>query len=185
MDNNQSNLENRRTESSNIRDESAEPSRGVLNRGILNRRNFNRLAAGMGLAAAAPFGLAPLNAWGRDRKDSPNEKSPAELVTPAAKKAIDKGLAYLLRNQIKTGRKRGAFGNNGLAAGVATSSLDSATLRAIFNRRLKQPNLSSGQKLDLRYDHVRFLTEAERFNEVREELLDAIKELFLSVLSIE
>ena len=75
MDNNQSNLENRRTESSNIRDESAEPSRGVLNRGILNRRNFNRLAAGMGLAAAAPLGLAPLNAWGRDRKDSPNEKS--------------------------------------------------------------------------------------------------------------
>jgi hypothetical protein len=91
--------------------------------GEFNRRHFNRLALGLGMSAATPFGLSAGTCLARDRKASPNEKSPAELVTPAARRAIDKGLSYLLSSQIKTGRNRGAFGNNGLAAGVATCSL--------------------------------------------------------------
>lgn len=59
----------------------------------------------------------------RDRENSPNEKSPAELVTPKTQAAINKGLNFLLRNQVKTGRNRGAFGNGGYSGGVATASL--------------------------------------------------------------
>lgn len=97
----------------------------------ISRRSFGRIAAagvgaGIGAAAALPgssvFG-SPL-----DRKASPNEKSPAELVTPATKKAIDRGLNYLVRSQVKTGRKRGAFGSNGMSAGVATASLGGLAL---------------------------------------------------------
>lgn len=93
----------------------------------MNRREFSRLAAGSALAALpvgfAGVSLAGSSALARDRKGSPNEKSPAELVTPATKKAIDKGLNFLLRKQIKTGRQRGAFANSGMSAGVATTSL--------------------------------------------------------------
>lgn len=90
----------------------------------LNRREFARLAAsGFGVAAFAPIGLSTAAVWARDRKDSPNEKSPAELVTAPARKAIDKGLDFLLRSQVKSGRNRGAFGNSGISAGVATASL--------------------------------------------------------------
>ncbi len=91
--------------------------------GRFDRRYFNRFALGLGLSAASPLGIASSHCFARDRKASPNEKSPAELITPAARKAIEKGLSYLLRSQVKTGRNRGAFGNNGLAAGVATSSM--------------------------------------------------------------
>ena len=87
----------------------------------LSRRTFNQVAAGIGAASLIPAIAG--SAWGRDRKASANEKSPAELVTAPAKKAIERGLSYLLRSQVKTGRKRGAFGNNGMAAGVATASL--------------------------------------------------------------
>ncbi|MGB7345575.1 MAG: alpha/beta hydrolase [Pirellulaceae bacterium] len=59
---------------------------------------------------------------------------------------------------------------------VATSSIDSATLRAIFARRLKRPNLDRDQKLRLRLDHVRFFLEAKRFGDAREELLETLKE---------
>lgn len=89
----------------------------------MNRRNFGRAAAGLGLASLVPLGLSGSTVFGRDRKPSPNEKSPAELVTPAAKKAIDKGLNFLIRSQVKAGRNRGAFGNNGISSGVATASL--------------------------------------------------------------
>ena len=97
----------------------------------ISRRGFGRTvgvgAAGVG--AAALFGnsasgmAAPSCPWGLDRKATKNEKSPAELVTAPAKKAIDRGLGFLLRSQVKTGRLRGAFGSNGMQSGVATASL--------------------------------------------------------------
>lgn len=87
----------------------------------VSRRTFGQVTSG--LAATSLVSTLSGSAAGFDRKASPNEKSPAELVTAPTKKAIEKGLSYLLRSQVKTGRKRGAFGNNGMAAGVATASL--------------------------------------------------------------
>jgi hypothetical protein len=91
----------------------------------LDRRAFHRLAAAFAAAPAAaalPFGI-PASAAMPDRKDSVNEKSPAQLIDAKTQRAIDKGLAYLKRTQVKTGRNRGAFANSGLAGGVATASL--------------------------------------------------------------
>ncbi|MEM7455643.1 MAG: prenyltransferase/squalene oxidase repeat-containing protein [Planctomycetota bacterium] len=91
----------------------------------LNRRGFNRTLFGLGMAGAATGFAVPrlASAFAPDRRASPNEQSPAELISPEARRAIDKGLEYLSRSQIKNGRKRGAFGNSGYASGVATCSL--------------------------------------------------------------
>ncbi|NND96065.1 MAG: alpha/beta hydrolase [Pirellulaceae bacterium] len=59
---------------------------------------------------------------------------------------------------------------------VPTSSLDSETLQAIFERRLKRPNLTDEQRLDLRLEHVRFFIEAERFGDARDVLLQTMDE---------
>ena len=59
---------------------------------------------------------------------------------------------------------------------IATSSIDSKTLRAIFKRRLMQPNLDPGSKLDLRLEHVRFFIDAQRFGDARKELRDTLDE---------
>ncbi len=86
-----------------------------------SRRGFHKSAVAAGLAAMMSPVLST-SAFG-DRKNSEDEKSPAELITPAAQATIDKSLAYLLRNQVKSGRNRGAFGNGGYSGGVATASL--------------------------------------------------------------
>ena len=97
-----------------------------------HRRNFNKMLLGgalvaaggaSGLSAATDPVAASTSTAARDRKYSTNEKSPAELMTPATNKAIDRGLNYLLRSQITTGRNRGAFAASGLQSGVATASL--------------------------------------------------------------
>ncbi len=87
----------------------------------LSRRGFHKRAIPAALAAMMSPALST-SVLG-DRKNSENEKSPAELITPAAQATIDKSLAYLLRNQVKSGRNRGAFGNGGYSGGVATASL--------------------------------------------------------------
>lgn len=91
----------------------------------MNRRRFHYLLGRIGLGSLAAGGVLGLTgtANARDRKASPNEKSPQELITAPTKKSIDKGLSFLLRSQIKTGRNRGAFGNSGISSGVATASL--------------------------------------------------------------
>lgn len=95
----------------------------------ISRRSFGRIAAGAGVGiGAASWSASSAFANPLDRKASPNEKSPSELVTPAAKKAIDRALSYLVRSQVKTGRKRGAFATNGMSAGVATASLGGLAL---------------------------------------------------------
>lgn len=96
----------------------------TMNDKTFNRRQFQRslfaaAVAGGGMAAIPSF----VNATLPDRKASKNEKSPAELITPQTRKAIDKGLAYLKRNQVKSGRNKGAFSNSGMSSGVATASL--------------------------------------------------------------
>ena len=95
----------------------------------ISRRSFGRIAVGAaGVGAATSLGSSLAFGNPLDRKASPNEKSPAELVTPEAKKAIERGLNFLVRSQVKTGRKRGAFGSNGMSAGVATASLGGLAL---------------------------------------------------------
>ena len=89
----------------------------------MHRRTFGKFALATGLSN---FGLASLGSpsvFARDREDRAGEKSPAQLITPAARKSIEKALAYLYQRQIKSGRNRGAFENSGLASGVATCSL--------------------------------------------------------------
>ena len=90
----------------------------------ISRRNFHRallagVASGAAVTCLPDFALAK----SPDRKASKNEKSPAELITPETRKAIDKGLAFLKRSQVKSGRNKGAFSNSGMSAGVATASL--------------------------------------------------------------
>ncbi len=94
----------------------------------ISRRRFGFLAGGMGLATVGGMAGWPGVASAFDRTVDPNEKSPAELITPDARRAIDRGLAYLVRNQVKTGRNRGAFSNGGIAGGVATCSFGGLAL---------------------------------------------------------
>jgi hypothetical protein len=90
----------------------------------VSRREFQRWLLGVGIAGpAAVCGGWPRFALGLDRKASPNEKSPAELITNETRRTIDRALSFLLRAQVKQGRNRGAFGNSGLSAGVATCAL--------------------------------------------------------------
>jgi len=88
----------------------------------LSRRAFNRSLL---IAGAAPVAgtLMSQSLWALDREASPDEKTPAELITPAGQKAIDRGLKYIVDTQIKTGRNRGAMAAAGMASGVATASL--------------------------------------------------------------
>ncbi len=85
-------------------------------------------ATGSMFASGGPSALAkPVTLWKPvqplDRQNSPNEKSPVELMTPPTQTTINKALNFLLRNQVKSGRNRGAFGNGGYSGGVATASL--------------------------------------------------------------
>ncbi len=91
-----------------------------------HRRDFNKALLGtLGLAAGASL-ASPL--FGKDRKVSPTEKSPAELMTAETIKSIQRGLNYLERTQIKEGRNRGAFAATGTASGVATASMSGLAL---------------------------------------------------------
>lgn len=75
----------------------------------------------MGLATGAIS--VPAKAAMPDRKFSPDEKPPSELMTDGTRASIESGLNYLLREQITTGRNRGAFAPSGLPSGVATAAM--------------------------------------------------------------
>jgi hypothetical protein len=47
----------------------------------------------------------------------------AEAITPETQKAIDRGLAFLSKRQIASGRMKGAFGHGGYQGGVAVCGL--------------------------------------------------------------
>ena len=80
------------------------------------RRFLHVCATGLGSATL------PTLAYGQ-RPASESEKSPAELITPEARTAIDRGLTFLTRKQVKSGKLAGAFGTSGYAAGTAVTGL--------------------------------------------------------------
>lgn len=47
----------------------------------------------------------------------------AELLTPETQRAIDRGIAWLAKRQVVSGRSEGAFGHGGYQGGVAVCSL--------------------------------------------------------------
>ncbi|MEC9094763.1 MAG: prenyltransferase/squalene oxidase repeat-containing protein [Planctomycetota bacterium] len=57
------------------------------------------------------------------RVDDPKEAEPDKLVDARTRKAIERGLKFLARKQVKTGSNKGAFGQGGYAGGVATCGL--------------------------------------------------------------
>ncbi len=71
------------------------------------------LASGIGISACHRLWAGP----------GPQEKAPAELVNPATQRAIDRGLGFLARRQVRSGPNRGAYGSSGYPCGVAVSSL--------------------------------------------------------------
>ena len=84
----------------------------------IDRRHLLIGGATLGISTLLPSG--PVKA---QRKDDPDEKTPDELVTPATVRAIERGLAYLDRRQVKSGRDTGCFGTGGYAGGVAVCGL--------------------------------------------------------------
>jgi hypothetical protein len=96
----------------------------------IDRRNLLTGASAMGLSALglSALGLPCLSPSTvmAQREDDPDEKTPDELITPNTQRAIDRGLAYLDRRQVKSGRDAGSFGRGGgggYAGGVAVCSL--------------------------------------------------------------
>lgn len=72
--------------------------------------------------ASVPATLIANSAFGQ-RKVSPTEKTPSELITPETQRAVDRGLSFLARRQVTTGQQKGAFGHSGYPGGVAVAGL--------------------------------------------------------------
>ena len=54
----------------------------------------------------------------------------SDLITPETQRAIDRGLAWLSKRQVMSGRNEGAFGHGGYPGGVAVGSLAGSALVA-------------------------------------------------------
>ncbi|MCH7727986.1 MAG: twin-arginine translocation signal domain-containing protein, partial [Planctomycetes bacterium] len=61
----------------------------------IDRRKFIAGTTAAGLSLGAFPGLGILPTANAQRKSSPSEKSPAELITPQTQQKIDRGLAFL------------------------------------------------------------------------------------------
>lgn len=57
------------------------------------------------------------------REIDPSEPTPDELIDAETQRAIDRGLAFLARRQLNSGREKGSFGRSGYAGGVAVCGL--------------------------------------------------------------
>ena len=96
-----------------------------------SRRDF-LTHAGAGLLGIAGNGFAVPHVLAQEPGPGPADDGPRfndstktadELINPATERAIDNGLAYLAKAQIKTGPNRGSFGNSGADGSVAISGL--------------------------------------------------------------
>jgi hypothetical protein len=72
---------------------------------------------------AAAGGLTLAGAGGSVRGQETDSSRSIEMLTPATQRAIDRGLMWLGKRQISTGRNKGAFGQGGYQGGVAVCSL--------------------------------------------------------------
>src|SRR6266436_5406261 len=60
----------------------------------------------------------------RSRAQPPSDATrTTDLITPDTQRAIDRGLAWLSKRQVMSGRNEGAFGHGGYPGGVAVGSL--------------------------------------------------------------
>jgi len=77
--------------------------------------------------ALSKLTFVPAAAWGTAAslraETSGQQPTAAELITPETQRAIDAGLVFLARRQIRNGRERGGFGTSGYPGGVAVCSL--------------------------------------------------------------
>ena len=83
--------------------------------------SLSRRAILAGAAAAASCAAA----WPRwvSAQAGFDEGRSADMITPGTQAAIDKGLVWLAKRQIMSGRNEGSFGHGGYAGGVAVCSL--------------------------------------------------------------
>lgn len=73
-------------------------------------------------AAAGAMALPAPRVWSQEEGAAPQRTS-RELMTAGVHKAIDRGLAFLDKRQLKSGRDAGAFGTSNYAGGVAVCGL--------------------------------------------------------------
>src|SRR5262245_15134371 len=78
----------------------------------LSRRRFLAGSAAGCLAVSARLALA-----------QEESSRTTEALTPEAQKAVDRGLTWLAKRQVMSGRHEGAFGTGGYPGGVAVGSL--------------------------------------------------------------
>jgi hypothetical protein len=81
----------------------------------LSRRNWLAHATVVPLLATLPRNIRG--------QAAPDSSRSADLITPDTQRAIDRGLAWLSKRQIVSGRNEGAFGHGGYPGGVAVGSL--------------------------------------------------------------
>ncbi|HZL89284.1 MAG TPA: prenyltransferase/squalene oxidase repeat-containing protein [Pirellulaceae bacterium] len=74
------------------------------------------------LAASAVAGYLALRS-SRSSAQEETRRPASETVTPETQRAIDRGLTWLAKRQIMSGRHEGAFGTGGYQGGVAVGSL--------------------------------------------------------------
>ena len=90
--------------------------RGRMNRASEAISRRTALLAGL----AVPWRFPSARHWLKSR---PRTMLHPRLIPPETQQAIDRGLAWLARRQVISGREEGAFGHSGYAGGVAVSSL--------------------------------------------------------------
>jgi prenyltransferase beta subunit len=78
------------------------------------RRSFLARLAVAGAAIGCHSALA---------QSQPTDRAASNLLTPATEQAVERGLAWLARRQVQSGRDEGAFGHGGYQGGVAVASL--------------------------------------------------------------
>ena len=83
---------------------------------------FDLSRRGFLTAASSVAGVAGLAGIARAQDEAKSEKA-KEWITPDTQRAIDRGLSWLSKRQITTGRNIGAFGHGGYQGGVAVCGL--------------------------------------------------------------
>jgi hypothetical protein len=88
-----------------------------------NRRRF-LVASTSGALALSPLSyLLAQDEEGPKESGGSREQSSSDMMTPRVHSAVEKGLAYLAKRQIQSGRDKGCFGTSGYSGGVAVGGL--------------------------------------------------------------